>query len=128
MPEPGFQKPMPYLADTVREEVVDLAVGVEGDLEVDVGADLGLDEVVAVDGGRHGHLGQAGGHELQQRHLGGGVLHGDAVGVEVGVGCGPARCPGSRVAEVVDEDLLGEGERPAEALAARARTRSARRP
>jgi hypothetical protein len=25
----------------------------------------------------------AGGHELQQRHLGGGVLHGDAVGVEV---------------------------------------------
>ena len=85
MPEPGFQKPMPYLADTDAQEVVDLGVDVERDFEVDVGADLGLDEVVAVHGRRHRDLGQAGGHELQQRHLRGGVLHGDAVGVEVGV-------------------------------------------
>ena len=79
---------------------------------------LGLDEVVAVHGGGHGHLGEAGGHELQQRHLGGGVLHGDAVGVEVGVAAAPLELLALRVAEVVDEDLLGEGERPAEALAA----------
>lgn len=40
---------------------------------------LGLDEMVAVDGGRDGHLGQATADELQHGHLGGGVLHGDSV-------------------------------------------------
>ena len=60
------------------------------------GADLGLDEVVAVDRGGHGDLGQAGGHELEQRHLGGGVLHGDAVGVEVGVAAAPLEAAGLR--------------------------------
>ena len=69
-------------------------------------------------GGGHGDLGQAGGHELQQRHLGGGVLHGDAVGVEVGVAAAPLDAAGLGVAEVVDQDLLGEGERATEALAA----------
>ena len=90
-------------------------------VEVDVGADLGLDQVVAVHGGRHGHLGQAGGHELQQRHLRGGVLHGDAVGVEVGVAAAPLELLALGVAQVVDEDLLGEGQRPAEAVAAERR-------
>ena len=47
-------------------------------------------------GGRHRHLGQAGGHELQQRHLGGGVLHGHAVGVEARCSCGPASSPWPR--------------------------------
>ena len=89
MPEPGPQKPMPYLRRHGAEEVVDLLVGVDRDAEVDRGADLGLDQVVAVDRRGHGRLGQAGGHELQQRHLGGGVLHGDAVGVEVVVAAAP---------------------------------------
>ena len=52
IPEPGFQKPMPYLADTEREELVDLGVHVERVLQVGVGADAGLDEVVAVHGAR----------------------------------------------------------------------------
>ena len=69
-------------------------------------------------GRRHGDLGQAGGHELQQGHLGGGVLHGDAVGVEVGVALAAHEVLALRVEEVVEEDLLGERERPAEALAA----------
>ena len=99
------------------EELVHLAVGVERELEVDLGAGLGLDEVVAVHGGRHRHPCEARGHELQQRHLGGGVLHGDAVGVEVVVACGPARASWLGVAEVVDEDLLGEREPAAEAVA-----------
>ena len=86
MPLPGPQKPMPYLALTDAQEVVHLAVGVDGDAEVDLGADLGRDEVVAVHRAGHGGGGQAGGHELQQRHLGGGVLHGHPVGVEVVVG------------------------------------------
>ena len=116
MPEPGPQKPMPYLADTEREEVVDLLVGVDGNAEIDRGADLGLDQVVAVHGRGHGSLGETGGHELQQRHLGRGVLHGDAVGVEVVVGAAALDVL-VRIGEVVDQDLLGEREWTPEALA-----------
>ena len=100
------------------QEVVDLLVGVDGDAEVDRRPDLGLDQVVAVDGRRHGDLRQAGGHELQQGHLGRGVLHGDAVGVEVGVALAAHQLLARRVDEVVDEDLLGQRERSPEALAA----------
>ncbi len=101
------------------EEVVDLGVGVLGDLEVLDRPDLGLDQVVAVDGGGHRDLGQAGGHELEQRHLRGGVLHGDAVGVEVGVGAAPLGAGRLGVAEVVEQDLLGEGQRLARPAPAR---------
>ena len=100
------------------EELVDLAVDVEGELEVEVGAGLGQDQVVAVDGARHRRLVEAGGHELQQRHLGGGVLHGDPVRVEVGVADAAVEPGVAGRAQVVEQDLLGEGERPAEALAA----------
>ena len=51
-------------------------------------------------------------------HLGGGVLHGDAVGAEVGVGDAPLEPTRARVVEVVDQDLLGERQRPTEPLAA----------
>jgi hypothetical protein len=68
------------------EEVVDLLVGVDRHAEVDVGTDLGLDEVVAVHGRWNRGLRQTSGHELQQRHLRGRVLHGDTVGMEVVVG------------------------------------------
>ena len=71
--------------------------------------------MVAVDRGGHGGLGEAGRHELQECHLGGGVLHRDTVGVEVVVR-DPALDLGVRVGEVVDEDLLGQRERPAESL------------
>ena len=96
------------------EELVDLAVAVEGELEVEVSAGLGQDEVVAVDRGRHRRLVEAGGHELQQRHLGRGVLHGDPVRVEVGVADAAVQPGVARRAQVVEEDLLGEGQRPAE--------------
>ena len=67
------------------QEVVDLAVGVDRDAEVDARR-----RPWPRSGGRSARcwappLRQAGGHELQQRHLRRGVLHGDAVGVEVGV-------------------------------------------
>ena len=71
------------------QEVVHLLVGVDGDAEVDAGADLGRDQVIAVHRAGHSRGGQAGGHELQQRHLRGGVLHGHAVGVEVVVRAAP---------------------------------------
>ena len=113
------------------EEVVDLVVALERGQEVDLAVLAGLDEVVAVHGGGHGHLGEAGGHELQQRHLGGGVLHGDAVGVEVGVAAAPLELLAlAGRARWLIEDLLGEGEGPTEALAAERRTarRGGRRP
>ncbi len=65
-----------------------------------------------------GDLGQAGGHELEQRHLGGGVLHRHPVGVEVGVALATDELLALGIDEVVDEDLLGEREGAAEALAA----------
>jgi hypothetical protein len=54
---------------------------------------------------RHRHPRQAGGHELQQRHLGGGVLHGDAVGVELAVAALQPRRrddPGAAMAGLTD--------------------------
>ena len=117
MPLPGFQNPMPYFADTERRNSYTSLLMSRANLQVDVGAGLGLDEVVAVHRARHGHLGQAGGHELQQRHLRGGVLHGHAVGVEVGVAAAALELLALGVGEVVDEHLLGERERPAEAAA-----------
>ena len=67
-----------------------------------------------VDG--RGDLGQPGGHELQQRHLRRGVLHRHPIGMEVGVADAPLELLAG-VGEVVDEDLLGQRQRPAEALA-----------
>ena len=85
IPEPGFQKPMPYFALDRAQELVDLGVRVERGLEVDVGADAGLDQVVAVHRGRHRDGRQLGQRELQQRHLRGRVLHRDAVRAVVAV-------------------------------------------
>ena len=69
-------------------------------------------------GGRHAHLGQPCGHELEQRHLCGRVLHRDAVGAQVGIGLAPFERLRLGIVEVVDEDLLGQRERAAEAAAA----------
>ncbi|CAB4608014.1 unannotated protein [freshwater metagenome] len=100
------------------EEVVDLGVDVVGDSEVDATFTLGLDEMVAVDCRRHGDLGQAGGHELEQRHLGGGVLHGDAIGIEIRVAATALELLILRIAEMVHENLLGERERATQTGAA----------
>ncbi|TPW12294.1 MAG: aconitate hydratase, mitochondrial precursor [Acidimicrobiaceae bacterium] len=98
------------------EEVVHLAVDVDGDAEIDACPDLCRDEVVAVHRGRHRSGRQAGGHELQQSHLRRRVLHRDPVGMEVVVRP-TALDRACRVGEVVEEDLLGEGERTTEPLA-----------
>ena len=61
------------------EEVVDLSVFVIRDAQVAVVALVGTNQVVAVNGGRNCSLVLAGHHELQQRHLCGGILQRDAV-------------------------------------------------
>ena len=106
-------EPEAVLGADGAEEVVDLGIGVVGDREVCVRADACLDQVVAVDRRRHRHHGKSGGHELQQRHLGGCVLHGDPVGVELGIGLAPLEILAIGIGEMVDEDLLGQGDRAA---------------
>ena len=118
---PGARLPEadPVLRRHALQEVVDLGVRVDGDAEVDLRADLRLDQVVTVHGRRDSHGRQARGHELQQRHLRGRVLHGHAVGIEVGVAAPPFEPGGLCISQMVDEDLLGQGERVIEALAGR---------
>ena len=107
-------EPEAVLGRDGAKEVVDLAVGVDRDTEIDRRPHLGLDQMVAVHRRRDRRLGQTGRHELQQRHLGGGILHCDAIGMEVGVRDTPLQVLTLRIGQMVDENLLGEGQRSAE--------------
>lgn len=61
------------------KEVVDLLVDVLGSGKVLKTLDLGLNQVVAVDGGGDSGLGHTGRHELKDGHLGGGILAGNSL-------------------------------------------------
>ena len=74
--------------------------------------------MVAVNGGGHGDFGKPGGHELEERHLGGCVLHGDPVGMEVGVAVATFECLVRWVGEVIDKNFLRQCQRPIETVAA----------
>ena len=100
------------------QEVVDLGVGVERAAQVGGAVPLGLDEVITVDGGGHHDPVEAGHQKLEGDDLGQCVLEGDAVGIEVRVAAPALEPLGVRMAQMVDEDLLDERERPAEALPA----------
>ena len=82
-----------------------------------VGALVGQQQVVAVDGGGHGGLVAAGLHELQDGHLGGGVLHGHAVGAQGQGGLAALQFLVLRDRPDGRRDLLGQGQRAAQALA-----------
>lgn len=56
------------------KEVVDLLVDVDSPGEILDTTDLGLNQVVTVDGRGDSGLGETGGHELENSHLGGGIL------------------------------------------------------
>jgi hypothetical protein len=83
------------------------------------GADVSLDQMVAVHRGGHRGLVPAREHELEQRHLRGGVLHRDAVGVQADIARARLELRGRGLGEVAVEDLLGVGERAVQALAHR---------
>ena len=79
IPEPGFQNPIPYFAETLRRnsytsEFVSSAVVRSGAAPVCAWMRWSQCTVVGT-----ATWSQAGGHELQQGHLRGGVLHRDAV-------------------------------------------------
>jgi hypothetical protein len=91
------------------QEVVDLAVGLAGGAHVRLRTGVGLDQVIAVDGGGHCGGVAARQHELKQRHLGGGILHGHAVGARRNVALAGRELLVLGVVEVAEEDLLGVG-------------------
>lgn len=103
------------LADGV-EEVVDFPVLVIGAGEVLLAADLGLDEVVAMDRAGHGGLAAARGHELEQRHLRRRVLHGHAVRTQVQVALAADDLLRRGLVQVSVDDLLGQRQRTVQAL------------
>jgi len=67
-----------------------------------------------VHGARHRHLLLAGLHELEQSHLAGGVLQGHAVDAQPELGLPAAPLLLGEVVGVRNQDLLGEGQGPAE--------------
>ncbi len=73
--------------------------------------------MVAVDGGGHGRLGPSGLHELKERHLRGGVLHGNTVGTQAHIALAALELGRFRVVEVTEDYLVGKRERPAQPLA-----------
>ena len=92
------------------EEIVDLLVNADGARKILGTTHLSLNQVVTVYGGRVGNGRHASRHELENGHLGGGILAGDAVGPQPEVGDAPLDVLAVRVVEMGVEDLLGVGE------------------
>ncbi len=99
------------------EEVVDLVVLGDGALRVLRGAALRPDQVIAVHGARHRGLLLACLHELEERHLARGVLERHAVHAQAELRLAPTPLLLVEIVGVSDQDLLAEGQGPAEALA-----------
>jgi hypothetical protein len=76
--EAGGRREM-YLGGGGSQEVVNLLVDVVGSGKILDTSDLGLDQVVAVDGSGDGSLGETGRHELEDGHLGSSILAGDSL-------------------------------------------------
>ena len=110
-------EPCAELCGGGAEEGVDLVVLLDGLDEVDAALDSGLDEVVAVDGGGHGGGVAAGLHEVEHDGLAEHVLEGDAVGPECELALALGEVLARGVVEVSEEELVGEGEGPAEPAA-----------
>ena len=112
---------MPYLADTVRRKSYTSLLVSSANLRSMSAPALAWMRwsQCTVDG--TATCGEAGGHELQQRHLGGGVLHGDAVGVEVVVAAAPLERPGSRSRRWLTRIFSASVSAAAEAVAAERR-------
>lgn len=99
------------------KEVVDLLVDVDSALEILLTTNLGLNQVVAVDGGGIGNGGHASGHELEDGHLGGGILAGNAIGAEAEVRDTALNVLLMGVVQMGVEDLLSQGEGAVETAA-----------
>jgi len=99
------------------KEVVDLLVDVDSTLQILGATDLGLNQVVAVDGGGVGNGGHASGHELKDGHLGGSILASNAIGAELEVGDTTLDVLSMGIIQMGVENLLSEGKRAVESCA-----------
>lgn len=75
----GAYEKSAYLGGGGGQEVVDLSVDVVGSGQILDTTNLGLDQVITVDGGGDSSLGETGRHELKDSHLGGGILASDSL-------------------------------------------------
>jgi hypothetical protein len=98
------------------QEVVDLLVLLDGPREVGGGARLRADQMVAVDGGRNGHARAPRLHELEQGHLGGGVLQSHAVHAQPEGRLAPIPGLCGEILGVRHQDLVGQREGPTQPL------------
>lgn len=81
-----FPETNTVLGTSSGQEVVDLLVDVDGSGKILDTSDLGLDQVVTVDRGGDGSLRETGRHELENGHLGGGVLTSDSLASQTAQG------------------------------------------
>jgi hypothetical protein len=93
------------------KEVVDLLVDVVGTSKILLTSNLGLNQVVTVDGGGGLDAVHASGHELQNSHLSGGILASNTIGAQLEVRDTTLDVLSVRVVKVRVEDLLGVGKR-----------------
>ena len=108
----GFPETNVVLCARGGQEVVDLLVDLVGAGQILLTADLGLDEMVTVDGGGSGDGRKTGRHELEDGHLGGGVLASYTVGTELEIAGATLNLLAVGVVQMRVENLLGKGERP----------------
>jgi hypothetical protein len=94
-----------------RQEVVDFLVDVLSAGQILLSTDLSLDKMVTVDGGGSSNGGHASRHELEDSHLGGGILASYTVGAELEVALSARNLLVVGVVQMGVQDLLGEGER-----------------
>ena len=98
------------------QEGVDLVVFVDRYAHVLIRALIGPDQMVAVHRRRGRRSSDVGLRELQQRHLFGGVLHGDAVRSKADVALAGAQIGRRGIVKVAEQDLFGQAQRAAESL------------
>ena len=110
-PRPRLPEADPVLLGGRVEELVDLVVLGHRPAHVLRRTRLRADEVVAVDRRGDRDPGLVRLHELEQRHLAGGVLHGHAVDAEPEGGRAPLPGLGTPVVDVGDQDLFAERQR-----------------
>lgn len=99
------------------QEVVDFLVDLVCAGQILLTADLSLDKMVTVYGGGGSNGGHACRHELEDGHLGGGILASYTIGAQLEIAGAALNLLAVGVVQMRVEDLLGEGERAVQALA-----------